>query len=567
MSNNKERKIIIGKTYPNKYGDLKIIEKIDKDHVVVEFLDKNIFGEYTRRTVKAMNILYSSIRDPFRPTIYGVACKGNAPSTIKGEKPKEYLVWFSMISKTYGPNSNGHNTVCKEWLCYELFLQDINLIENYKEWNSTDGEYTLVKLPKYREWNLDSCMFLKNSLAKTIQSYNGNFNTPYLGVTMDGNIFRCTINGESYGRFNNGIAAANMYNLIARYLGYPERVLNDVPYMNIDEIMKYKSLPDSRNSKPPEFIRILNNRTEEQKEAALFIKEHIWDNHGDPVRIINDKKYINGVHYVDIEFVNPNIYNGNTRIENVSFGQLVGGYSAVVDYYKPTVLGVGCRGYGTSYFDENGNRTKEFVLWYNLLSRCYNPNDKSYGYYGAQGVSVSHRWLCFEFFNQDLPKIQNYYLWKNNPGEYALDKDYLQPNLPMHQKVYSLETCIFLTNQDNDAERLLRLASQNNGGPIGIKKHKYNNNTIYQVNVNNRYYGAYDDINAATNMYNKIALSNGRGEEFVNKIDREMPLEEIAQHQVLLENESPVLCRLVNPNKSAEDYKREFIEKLYGDKK
>lgn len=564
--NNKERKIVIGKIYPNKYGDIKIIEKIDKDHVIVEFLDTNIFGEHTKRIVKSMNILHSSIRDPYRPTIYGVACKGNAPATINNVKPKEYSVWFGMISKTYGPKNNGYNTVCKEWLCYELFLQDINLIENYNEWHSTDGEYTLVKIPKYREWNLESSIFIKNDLAKIIQSHGGNFSTPYLGVNIDGNIFRCIFNGESYGRFINIIAAANMYNLIARYHGYPERVLNDVPYMDITTIMQYKSLPYKKNGKS-EIFKKLDNKTQEQKNAALTpIKNNIWNNHGDPVRIINDKESINGVHYVDVEFINPNMYGGHTIVENVSFGQLTGEYSAVVDYYKPNVLGIGCRGFGSSYFDENGNRTKEFVLWYNLLSRCYNPNDKLHLYYGGQGVTVSHRWLCFEFFYEDLPKIQNYYLWKNNPEEYALDKDYLQPNLPMHQKVYSLETCIFLTNQDNDAEKQLRLAMQNKTGPIGINKYKYNDNTIYQVNVNNRYYGAYDDINAATNMYNKIARSNGRGEEFVNKIDREMSLGEIAQHQVLLENESPVLCRLVNPNKSAEDYKREFIEKLYGKK-
>ena len=563
--NNKERKIIIGEVYPNKYGDLKIIERVDKSHVLIEFLDENIFGEHTRRIVKAMNIIYSSIKDPYRPTIYGVACKGNAPATINNVKPKEYIVWFSMISKTYGPNGNSYNSVCKEWLCYELFLQDVSLIENYNEWYNTDSEYTLVKIHGYEEWNLESCMFIKNDLAQLIKGHGGNFSTPYLGVSVDGSVFRCTINGETYGRFNNAIAAANMFNLVARHRGYPERVLNKVPYMDIAEIMKYKSLPNRKNGKF-EILRTLDYRTQEQKDAALVpIEKHIWKNHGDPVRIINDRKSTNGTHYVDVEFINPNMYDEHTVVEKVAFGQLVGDYSAVVDYYKPNVLGVGCRGYGASYFDENGNRTREFILWYYLLSKCYNPNDKSYAYYGSQGVTVSHRWLCFEFFYNDLPKIQNYQLWKNNPGEYSLDKDYLQQNIPIHQKVYSLETCIFLTNQDNNAEKQLRLAKQNHTGPIGVYKYK-GKSDLYQVSVNNRYYGVYDDINAATSMYNKIARSNGRGEEFVNKIDREMSLGEIAQHQVLLENESPMLCRLVNPNKSAEDYKREFIEKLYGKK-
>ena len=559
-----ENSLIVGKIYPNKYGDVKVIEKIDKDHVMVEFVKPNIFGTNTVRKIKFANLIHSSVKDPYSPIIYGVACKGNAITTVNKVKKKEYILWFSMITKTYGPYSNGYNTVCKEWLCYELFLQDITLIENYKEWYNSTGEYSIVKLHGYSEWNLESCMFAKNDLAQLIKGHGSNFSTPYLGVTVDGDLYRCTIGSETYGRFTNEVAAANMFNLIVSNRGYPEKVLNKVPYMDIDEIMKYKIKPNRQNGKFQVF-KTINRRTPEERIASLgSIKDYVWKNHGDPVRIINDRKSTNGKHFVDVEFVNPNMYGEHTVVERVSFSQLVGDYSAVVDYYKPNVLGVGCRGYGVSYYD-NGAKTREYVLWYYLLSKCYNSKDKEYKYYGAQGVTVSNRWLCFEFFYEDLPKIQNYELWKQYPGVYSLDKDYLQQNVPMHKKVYSLETCIFLSLQDNNAEKQLRLAELNNTGPIGVYTYGSDDN-LYRVMINNRQYGVYDNINAATSMYNKLARSNGRGEEFVNKIDREMTLGEIAQHQVLPKNESPVLCRLVNPNKSAEDYKREFIEKLYGKK-
>ena len=64
------------------------------------------------------------------------------------------------------------------------------------------------------------------------------------------------------------------------------------------------------------------------------------------------------------------------------------------------------------------------------LARCYNPNCSEYKYYGAIGVIVCVKWLCFEYFLQDLPLIPGYELWKNStiPREYQLEKDYNQLN-------------------------------------------------------------------------------------------------------------------------------------------
>ena len=48
-------------------------------------------------------------------------------------------------------------------------------------------------------------------------------------------------------------------------------------------------------------------------------------------------------------------------------------------------------------------KTKEHSAWCNIKGRCFNPNEKSYKYYGARGITVCDRWLdSFENFFEDM---------------------------------------------------------------------------------------------------------------------------------------------------------------------
>ena len=84
-----------------------------------------------------------------------------------------------------------------------------------------------------------------------------------------------------------------------------------------------------------------------------------------------------------------------------------------------------------------------------MITRCYDKNNANYRLYGAKGVTVCDRWHCFEYFLEDLPLIDGYNNWLNNPGLYQLDKDLKQIGKPYNEKVYSLETCCFLYRSDN----------------------------------------------------------------------------------------------------------------------
>lgn len=54
---------------------------------------------------------------------------------------------------------------------------------------------------------------------------------------------------------------------------------------------------------------------------------------------------------------------------------------AVKDPYVPVAFGVGYLGN-----IEMKEYKKEYLLWRRMLSRCYNPKDSSYRYYGGSQI-------------------------------------------------------------------------------------------------------------------------------------------------------------------------------------
>lgn len=121
------------------------------------------------------------------------------------------------------------------------------------------------------------------------------------------------------------------------------------------------------------------------------------------------------------------------------------------DYLEPSRYGVGCLG-------ARGLRSKhpkEHTLWNNMLSRCYNdsPSNKDYMSYGGIGVKVDKRWHSLQNFIEDMPKIKGYDATLFNKGFLQLDKDKLQNDIPHRYRIYSLENCMFVSEEVNQYHR------------------------------------------------------------------------------------------------------------------
>ncbi|EMN1411729.1 hypothetical protein ROS59_003788 [Enterobacter cloacae] len=118
---------------------------------------------------------------------------------------------------------------------------------------------------------------------------------------------------------------------------------------------------------------------------------------------------------------------------------------------KPTVYDIGIKG------DElpaqvKGKMVKEYATWKEMLRRV--ADEKSLQQFPTyRECSVCERWLYYPNFYHDIKKLPGYDEWYNNTErcKYNLDKDIRIPNA----KVYSPETCIFVTATENslDANR------------------------------------------------------------------------------------------------------------------
>lgn len=48
------------------------------------------------------------------------------------------------------------------------------------------------------------------------------------------------------------------------------------------------------------------------------------------------------------------------------------------------------------------SKTKIYSIWSGMMQRCYNPNSKSWKYYGGRLIEVCQRWHKFENFYADM---------------------------------------------------------------------------------------------------------------------------------------------------------------------
>lgn len=145
----------------------------------------------------------------------------------------------------------------------------------------------------------------------------------------------------------------------------------------------------------------------------------------------------NGNHYYEIEFL---ITHSKRTVLKQALNQ-----GCIKDLFYPTLYGIGYMGNATSKMNK-----RACTLWRNMLSRCYNShNKKDFSSYGGLGVTVCNRWHCFEYFLEDLSKIDGYNEKEFNDGILCLDKDIKQKGLLPSQKVYSLDTCMFISNEIN----------------------------------------------------------------------------------------------------------------------
>ena len=199
-------------------------------------------------------------------------------------------------------------------------------------------------------------------------------------------------------------------------------------------------------------------------------------------------KYNDGKN-VEIQFVNTG-FETSATLNNIKSG-------GVKDPYAQSVCGVGVS--GTRYpITVNGVKTKEYVLWVNMLKRCYSDSYKK-KHLTYEYCTVSENFKYYEYFYEWCNKQIGF----DDEG-WQLDKDLLIKG----NKVYSESTCVFLPKEINTV--LIKCDKIRGKHPIGVHYHKRDKAFMAQVRENkgkSEHLGYFKTEIEAFNAYKKAKES------------------------------------------------------------
>lgn len=241
-----------------------------------------------------------------------------------------------------------------------------------------------------------------------------------------------------------------------------------------------------------------------------FNKVYTSNSYGD-YKVIKDYGKRGKRHMIRVKFIKTG-YEKDVRADVLASGK-------VKDRYLPTIYGVGYIG----EYEMVRDKWYLYKTWHAMMSRCYNVNDKDYPRYGGAGVKVCDRWHCYANYFYDVQTLPNYELKEKYPNEYQLDKDYLQLGIDKSQRVYSPETCIWLSIYDNGA---IRTIDNSNCKYFGVyPTGRYNDK--YIAACYNMHIGTFTDPIAAANAYNYFynKYNSNTYVKLVNDVPYMSPLE------------------------------------------
>jgi len=303
----------------------------------------------------------------------------------------------------------------------------------------------------------------------------------------------------------------------------------------------YKIIEDLGTKNKQRYVRIkyINSGNEYIVRSYDAFKGNVRDNKIHIINNINSDKIYNSK-YGEYKIINklPNnrciIKFINSGFEkNVKFSNAKNGI--VKDPYFPNIFGIACIGnYNGEY------KSLLYSIWHNMISRCYNINDSAYYRYGAIGVTVDNKWLCFENFANDVQDIQNWDEKIKFPNEYELDKDLLQQNIPLNRRIYSKNTCIWINKYLNSNLSKINI---NDTHIYGVRQIGINS---YSARYSDTYLGTFSNEIAAANAYNhfKNKIEGENSNILLNKVPYMSPDEFIKYN-----NNPKIMCKIIKDSK------------------
>ena len=120
--------------------------------------------------------------------------------------------------------------------------------------------------------------------------------------------------------------------------------------------------------------------------------------------------------------------------------------------------------------------------WYDMWTRCNNPNNTKYKNYKDCEIDEKYRYLS-NYVN-DIMQLENFDKLCENPSKYDIDKDKIDPN----NRCYFFEHLTILSDKENSEEQMNR-----NGVPTSKKR-------IKGINIKDGSVLIFDSIHQATEL-------------------------------------------------------------------
>ena len=186
-----------------------------------------------------------------------------------------------------------------------------------------------------------------------------------------------------------------------------------------------------------------------QNQPDLTMNEHgivgcrfVGNEKYGPYKVLNEhtqQRSDGGIRYVfDVQFEKTGTICRGVRKSRVLSGE---GFK---DARYPAVAGVACLGEPNSS-DEDHRLL--YNTWIDMIRRCYDSKTVSYPNYGGKGIFVDNRWLVYSNFQKDAKLLDNWFLKKEFPDKYSLDKDASVSNK------YCKEHCIWSSQIEQSYNR------------------------------------------------------------------------------------------------------------------
>lgn len=187
-----DRKNYIDKIFEsNNYGKFKVvgISAIynGRKYYICEFIDTGY-----KTIAEGRRIKQGKIKDYYLPTVFNVGYIGDYCGDAT--KNKYYKLWHSILSRCYYSTKYRKNNtysdcfVCERWLCFNNFVNDIEKIIGYREYNIfKEIKFSLDKdifnLNNSKEYSLDNCCFVPQKLNQFFANVNKANTSGYEGVS------------------------------------------------------------------------------------------------------------------------------------------------------------------------------------------------------------------------------------------------------------------------------------------------------------------------------------------------------------------------------------------------